>query len=252
MTTNRTYVLWRRVSTKQQGETSLGLDAQQAIAEYFMQTEPVKVFTDVYSGTKLAECPNLQKAIKYCKGNNCLLVIAKTDRFRNVQQALAILDEVGEGNLCFCDLPTTDRTVLTIVFAIWERQAMMGRINTKRALAERKKQGAWVSKTGHVRTKLGRPAAYVDSDGKEHYDVSAMVEAASIKRMDELISWRESSLAYGWAIEQARKGKPRKVIVAEFNELHAKQPKVYCTHKGKPLTEAVLSKWLAMANPIAV
>lgn len=64
---NRPYVLWRRVSTKSKVKTELGLDAQQTIAEYFMHGKPVKVYTDVYSGTKLGECPDLKSAISGAK-----------------------------------------------------------------------------------------------------------------------------------------------------------------------------------------
>lgn len=263
MTTNRPYILWRRVSTKQQSETSLGLDAQQAIAEYFMHSEPEKVFTDVYSGTKLAECPNLQKAIKYCKEHNYLLVIAKTDRFRNVQQALAILDEMGEGNLCFCDLPTTDRTVLTLMFAIWERQALMGRINTKRALAERNKQaernGYWISKTNNVRTKLGRPADYVDENGKEHYDVSAMVEAASQMRTNRAIAWKEQSKAVKAAIRKRAEGYTLQAIADEIGHLYDENkpddpnvPNPYATPNGCKPSKGTISKWLRESNPTAI
>lgn len=115
---NRPYVLWRRVSTKGQFESGLGLEAQTTIAEYFMHGSPIKTYTDVFSGTKLADCPELVKAIRYCKANNYLLVVAKTDRFRNVKEALAVLDDMGEGNVTFCDLPTTNRMVLTIMFAV--------------------------------------------------------------------------------------------------------------------------------------
>ena len=230
----RPYVLWRRVSTKQQGDSGLGLDAQQTIAEYFMHGEPVKVFTDVYSGTKLGQCPDLARAIKYCKENGYLLVIAKTDRFRNVQEALAILDEMGEGNLCFCDLPTTDRTVLTIVFAIWERQAMMGRINTKKALDERKKQEMWISKSGNVCTHLGR---------EKGCDLSAANAASVASKQATAREWRENSPAWQWVKSQVVKGKSTSEILDEFLE-HAKyQPEVYCTRTGTPMTLPKLSQW---------
>lgn len=98
-----------------------GLDAQLSTAISCMEQEPTKVFTDVFTGTKLEECPNLGKAMEYCKEHGYLLVVAKTDRFRNVKQALDILDEMGENNIFFCDIQTTDRTILTNIFSIWER-----------------------------------------------------------------------------------------------------------------------------------
>lgn len=259
MTNNRPYVLWRRVSTKQQGNSGLGLDAQLTIAEYFMHGEPAKVFTDVYSGTKLAECPNLNRAMKYCKEHGYLLVIAKTDRFRNVKEALAILDEMGEGNLSFCDLPITDRTVLTMMFAIWERQAIMGRINTKRALDERKKQGKWISKSGRECSKLGRPADRIDENGKEVYDVSAMVEAASLKRTDTMIKWREESKAVKFALRKRAEGWGVTQITEELGQLYddnipkdSEAVNPYATPNGCKPQKGTISKWLREANPLVL
>jgi len=242
------------VSTKSQAKTELGLDAQQTIAEYFMHGKPVKVYTDVYSGTKLGECPDLKNAIRYCKQHNYLLVIAKTDRFRNVQEALAILDEMGEGNLCFCDLPTTDRTVLTIVFAIWERQAMMGRINTRKALDERRKQrdnnGFWISKSGRVCNKFGKPAIGKDKYGRDIYDMSAAQTASALSRANAAAQWKEQSIGYKWVMEKVAEGWQRNDIIAEFNKLHQMQPGVFCTRTGKPLSHSRLSLWISEANTI--
>ncbi|MCM1142415.1 MAG: recombinase family protein [Muribaculum sp.] len=255
MTTNRPYVLWRRVSTKHQSDSGLGLEAQQSIAEYFMHSEPKCVFTDVYTGTKLSECKKLAKAIKYAKENNYLLVIAKTDRFRNVIEALQVLDAVGEGNLCFCDLPTTDRTVLTMVFAMWERQAMMGRINTRIALEERKKQlrenGSFISKSGNICTHLGRPAL-IDDDGNEYYDMSAAVEAASRLRSDNAIAWREQSKAVKFALRKRAEGWGVLQIADELGKLYEDSPEVYCTPKGCKPSKGTISKWLRESNPLAV
>ncbi len=253
---NRPYVLWRRVSTKQQNDSGLGLDAQLSIAEYFMHSEPIKVFTDVYSGTKLAECPDLKNAIQYCKKYDYLLVIAKTDRFRNAQEALAILNEIGEGNLCFCDLPTTDRTVLTMMFAIWERQAIMGRINTKKALDERRKQlnksGYWISKSGRVCTHFGRPATRIDKNGKEIYDMSEAVNASAKSRAEAKITWREQSKAVQRALRKYAEGWTITQIAADLGELFDENPDDYCTSTGCKPSKGTVSKWLREANPIAL
>lgn len=260
---NRPYVLWRRVSTKQQGDSELGLKAQIAIAEYFMHGEAEKVFTDVYTGTKLSECKNLWKAIKHCKDNGCLLVIAKTDRFRNVAEALKVLDEIGEGNLMFCDLPTTDRTVLTIVFALWERQAIQGRINTRVALEERKKMQekgqTWISKTGRECDRLGRPADGIDEQGKPYWDVSAMVEAAAQKRSEAAILWMEGSKAVERARAKRAAGWKIDDIVRDLGELYdqnipadPKHKNPYGTANGCKPTKGTVSKWCREMNPIAV
>lgn len=260
-TNNRPYVLWRRVSTRQQGDSELGLMAQVAIAEYFMKHEAEKVFTDVYSGTKLAECRNLWRAIKYCKDNGMLLVIAKTDRFRNVAEALTILDELGEGNLMFCDLPTTDRTVLTIVFALWERQAIQGRINTQVALNERKKMAergeVWISKSGRECSRLGRPADDYDERGRPIYDMSAANEASCRAKTDTAIRWRETSRAVKFARRKKAEGWGVLQITEELGKLFDENDgsstvNPYATPTGCKPQKGTVSKWLREMNPLAV
>ena len=115
---SRPYVLWRRVSTQEQEASGLGLEAQLTIAKMFMAKDPVAVFTDVHSGTKLKECGQLWEAIRYCKASDYVLCIAKSDRLRSVSEALDIIDAMGERNVVICDLPTCDRFVLTIMFAV--------------------------------------------------------------------------------------------------------------------------------------
>lgn len=236
---NRPYVLWRRVSTKGQGESGLGLEAQFAIAQMFTKKDPVKVFTDVYSGTKLKECKELWAAVSYCRNNNCLLVIAKTDRFRNVKEALEVLDQVGDGNLSFCDMPMVNRMILTIMFSVWESQAIMGRINTKLALNERRKEleskGYWISKTGNKRTHFGR---------EKGCDISKAVAASGISTSRRAVEWRDDSVGYQWVKRQLQKGRSRQSIIDEFNENMQIGIPGFASREGKPLTKAILSKWV--------
>jgi len=236
----RPYVLWRRVSTKEQGASALGLDAQRTIAEMFMGKEPVAVFTDVFSGTKLRQCKGIWQAIALCKENNYVLVIAKSDRCRNVQEALDILDKIGERNLIFCDLPTSDRFILTVMWAMWERQAIMGRINTKIALAERKKQierdGGFISKAGNFCTHLGN---------KKGADLTAANLVSARRITERAQDWRSTSPLYIWVENQLLRNRPRKDILEEAFELYDKEPEKYGTRQGKPLSEGTLSRWAA-------
>lgn len=236
----RPYVLWRRVSTKRQGESGLGLEAQLEIAKRFMQREPVEVFTDVFSGTKLLECKELAKAIACCKDNNYVLVIAKTDRWRNLEEALWLLNEIGEGNLIFCDLPECNKYILVQLVQIWARQAEMNAYNTKMALAVRAKQaeeqGGWVSRSGHFRTKLGNPKGV---------DTSKASFAAARKSELEALEWRRGSDGYKWIRRQVLKGKSNKEILEEFNENYDLGMKGFSTRTGCRMNPCTLSKWIA-------
>lgn len=238
----RPYVLWRRVSTKKQGNSGLGLEAQLNLATLFTGREPSRIFTDVYSGTKLRECVGLWEAIRYCKENNHLLIIAKTDRFRNVREALEVIDEVGSQNISFCDMPYVDRMILTIMFSVWEKHALMGRVNTRLSLAERKRQaqanGGWISKNGNWRTQLGHQKGFY----KPTDETKAKIGASNHNNM---IEWSEQSVGVEWVRRQVERGMPRAQIIEQFNICRESGADGFSTKTGKPLTKAILSKWIS-------
>ena len=102
--------------------------------------------------------------------NNAVLIIAKTDRFRNTIEALQVYDRMGEGNIMFCDLPHTDKFTLTLFFALAEREALIVSIRTKQALDAKKARG---EKTG------GASDAWIESfnkKSKEQIDKEYMIK----------------------------------------------------------------------------
>lgn len=140
----RKFISWRRVSTKRQNKSGLGLEAQMGIIRYFVEREGGSIIADYaecYTGKELSGCKELRKAMQHAKEIGAVLVIAKSDRFRNCQEALGILDEMGEGNIEFCDLPHSDRFTLTLFWALAEREALITSIRTKQALAAKKARG---------------------------------------------------------------------------------------------------------------
>ena len=94
------------------------------------------------------------------------------------------------------------------------------------------RDGFFVSKSGNVRTHFGR---------EKGADLSAANAAESKKQTAK--EWREKSVGYQWVIRQLQKGKSRKEIEAEFNEMHNAGVEGFCTAKGGPLTKATLSLW---------
>lgn len=154
------FISWRRVSTNKQGSSGLGLAAQMDIIKYFVKAEGGELiadFCEVYTGTDLAGCAELRKAIQATKSCGATLIIAKSDRFRSTMEALQVLEEVGEKNIFFCDLPHTDKFTLTLFFALAEREALITSIRTRQALKAKKERGEetggtpnlWGSKNGN-------------------------------------------------------------------------------------------------------
>lgn len=155
------FISWRRVSTKKQGRSGLGLEAQQEIITYFVNAEQgvlIADYVEVYTGTDLTGCTELKKAMEHAKSEDAILIIAKTDRFRNTIDALRCYDMM-EGRIYFCDLPNTDKFTLTLFFALAEREALMVSIRTKAALRVLKDKGKKLGAKGVENIKMAQPAS---------------------------------------------------------------------------------------------
>ena len=60
------FISWRRVSTKKQGRSGLGLAAQADIIDYFVKVEGGELIADyeeVYTGKDLEGCKELRRAM---------------------------------------------------------------------------------------------------------------------------------------------------------------------------------------------
>lgn len=150
---NNNFVSWRRVSTFKQGRSGLGLEAQKEIIRYFIERDNgnwLADYEECYTGKELSGCAELRKAIEHAKREHATLIIAKSDRFRNTAEALKIYEEMGDGNIMFCDLPTSDKFSLTLFFALAEREALLVSIRTKQALAVKKAQGAQLGASNSI------------------------------------------------------------------------------------------------------
>ena len=149
MTAIKGYVLYTRVSTKGQGESGLGLNAQTALLSHYLDdSDIVKHYTETASAKSLSERPVLKEAIAYCLANNYGLAVAKVDRLsRKTEHALEVYSKLG-GMLYSCDIPCTkyapmDKFTLTIFMAIADRERELIGIRTKQALTERYKNESW-------------------------------------------------------------------------------------------------------------
>lgn len=140
------YVIYYRVSTKKQGLSGLGLEAQKTIVEnYIKDNLVIGEFTEIETG-KSANRPQLKKALECCKLHNATLLVAKLDRLARNLHFITSLQNANIDFLC-CDMPTANKLTIHIIAAIAENEAQLISQRTKQALAEKKKQGV----------KLGNP-----------------------------------------------------------------------------------------------
>lgn len=135
------YCLYCRVSTKRQGDSGLGLQAQRDIVKHFYPSIH-REFVEVRSGKNIEDRPILSEAIEYCLKHDMVLVVAKVDRLtRSTKDGLDILDRL-KGRIRFCDLPgEPDKFMLTLFFAFAERERELISIRTKGALKSAKDRG---------------------------------------------------------------------------------------------------------------
>lgn len=233
------YVIYLRVSTRRQGSSGLGLDAQRKMCTDLIERENgvvAKEFQDVESG-KSRTRPGLWNAIDFCKAYGCTLVIAKLDRLaRDVEFTFKV---IGTGiQIRFVDMPVMNTMILGVFASVaqYERELIVQR--TKGALEAIKddiaKNGGHVSRTGNYIKRLGR---------EKGTDTSAAGAAAGLNHSRRAEDWRDSSALYLWVTNQLLKGKPRRAILAEAIELYEKNPALYGTRNGKPLCEGTLSRW---------
>lgn len=143
------YVVYYRVSTKKQGESGLGLEAQRAYIYHFLNQDQIAAeFTEVQSGGDFETRLILQKALQLCKEKGHTLAIAKIDRLsRKTEDALYIYSML-DGRLYSCDIPNLDKFTLTLFMAIADRERELISIRTKQALdAKREQIGEWRNST---------------------------------------------------------------------------------------------------------
>lgn len=135
------YISYYRVSTKSQGNSGLGLDAQKSDVNKFLKNggELIADFQDIESG-KSDTRPNLLKAIEECKKQNAILLIAKLDRLSRNASFIFTLRDANIDFVC-CDMPNANSVTIGIMAVLAQDERERISLRTKTALAELKKKG---------------------------------------------------------------------------------------------------------------
>lgn len=146
MTVKRRFVAYYRVSTRKQGQSGLGLDAQRAAVANHLGDGLANViaeFTEVESGRR-NDRPALDEALTAARLHRAALVVAKVDRLTRSVGFLERLLEAGV-DVRFADLPAiegpTGRFMLQQMAAVAELEAGLISARTKAALAAAKARG---------------------------------------------------------------------------------------------------------------
>ena len=146
---NGRFVAYYRVSTVQQGQSGLGLEAQKTAVEGYLnggKWNLIGEFVEVESG-KRKNRPQLNAALALCKKQKATLIIAKLDRLaRNLHFISGLMESRIE--FLAVDNPTANRLTVQILAAVAEEEARAISSRTKAALASAKARGVILGKYG--------------------------------------------------------------------------------------------------------
>lgn len=203
------YICYYRVSTKEQGQSGLGLEAQEkAVKQITDKGVVIKSFTEIESGKKNNR-PMLLEAINMCKLKNATLVVAKLDRLSRNVYFISSLMESKVKFIC-SDAPELDTFSLHIFASLAERERKLISERTTNGLnsikSRIKENGQYVSKAGNIITSLGNPAMQ-----SKEYAKQAMA-AASKNR----VYTKKNPLAIELIKSYALNGLPAKEIKAKL------------------------------------
>ena len=136
-----TFIAYLRVSTQKQGQSGLGMDAQQEAVRRFIREGDVvtETYVEVESGRN-DERPQLATAMAACRRLGARLLIAKLDRLARDVAFIATLMK-SDVRFTACDMPDADPFRLHIEAAIAEEEARKISARTKAALAAAKARG---------------------------------------------------------------------------------------------------------------
>lgn len=187
------YVAYYRVSTKRQGDSGLGLEAQrEAVRRFISGAELVAEHQEVESGGK-ADRPALEAALRDCRIHRATLVIAKLDRLARSVAFISRLQETG-ADFVAVDLPHANTFTVQIMAAVAEHERRLIAERTRAALQAAKARGVRLggrreghriedhAAKGQLNSAVVR-SALADSTARDRLEVIEAIRASGISSL---------------------------------------------------------------------
>lgn len=223
-------ISYLRVSTKRQGQSGLGIEAQRAAVESHARDLGLKIegeYVEIETGKRKGR-PELAKAVAHAKRTKSTLVVAKLDRLsRNAGFLLALRDSGLP--LVFCDMPGANELTVGIMAVVAEEERKMISRRTKDALQAAKQRGVKLgsARPGHWKGREQRRVAGAKAGGQAAAIVHKQTADESYADLVPLV---EKMRAQGSSLQ---------AIANELNDMG------HTTRRGKPWNRVQVSRVLA-------
>jgi len=198
-----------RVSTKQQGQSGLGLEAQQESVRRFAASRGATIvaeFAEVETGTTKRFRPVLDQAISRTKAIRGRLVLAKLDR---LARSVSFTSRLMEEGLKFtaCDIPNASEVVVHILAAVAQEEARLISQRTQAALRAFRARGGLLG-CSRPDCPLLRPEVQRKGSAAGGRSTQALADKAYGPVMREMIDlYRQLNTYEGVAAELTRRGR---------------------------------------------
>ena len=230
MNTEQKFIAYYRVSTKEQGNSGLGLEAQRTdTMRYVNNCESciINSYTEVESG-KNDKRPQLINAIAECKSSGATLLIANLSRLSRNAAFIFSLRDAGVNFVCV-DMPEANSLTIGLMAVLVQDERERISKRTKKALAQKKAQGY----------KLGSPVGFTESSRAKAINTkrnNALVNTNSTRAKKQIKNYIRLSI-----IDQVKV--TNKSVCAELNEqgLKTTQGKEFTPNNVRYLLKQVLS-----------
>lgn len=236
------FVIYYRVSTKQQGESGLGLEAQKRDVQIYLDSfvgegnyEVIGEFEEHKSGKDMASRPALQEALREVRTTeNAVLLVSKLDRLSRSRLDIETLLHHGTP-FEVATLPNVKPDVLPIYAMIAQSEREFISARTKAALRAKKERGETIDRSNAYKNSK----AALSADNGAGYKRASAQSAA---KRSELARQHNADILF--YIERAKKdGHASYTAIADYlNGLNKR------TRRGKPFSVMAVKRIILKAG----